>query len=522
MITVALLALLAQTPALALPPEQVAAQDAFVASVAALQPEMDLVRSSYDTEALLFGAELAADADQEAIAAALVTLLDSLQALNSGWVFGQGARQNPELKPLFEGIDEINLVLRYGGTLVPTAGVSPAAQAQIAQANAKMREASVPFLELASQNPLLLTRANQELLNNVHNDIQAALGIFQSLSEADRKQSPGGRALFSNILMIMEFVEETDAMWLKNQQTTDADRRACEQLRDEKQAGLKHLIELGLKNHTSGFQLNEAGIAMWIERNTTDLAAADAFAETCKDAETFRIYAACYGDVHGENSIEHFFKDNDPEAWCHIAPKARQLLAAEVLETAQINGSAQAMATAAFMGADSDGWISSDSLLSHNEMFSMTPEKRATVIEPVKAIFDQLGMEEEDFKAAFAPMDEAYAKQGREVLARAPNLKRMRGSSTFYGADLAKTQVKRVFPSAKVVATSTYPDWSVTKNALGVPLYRDRNGWIVFQVEGEPFCQERTFVASEDYNGSGYTTDRSVSFGSVRWLPCDQ
>jgi len=53
-----------------------------------------------------------------------------------------------------------------------------------------------------------------------------------------------------------------------------------------------------------------------------------------------------------------------------------------------------------------------------------------------------------------------------------------------------------------------------------LPEYRDRGGYVLLQVPGEPFCQLRSFALSETYNGRGYAKARSVSFSGVRWQKC--
>ncbi|MCC7075270.1 MAG: hypothetical protein IT383_28415 [Deltaproteobacteria bacterium] len=61
----------------------------------------------------------------------------------------------------------------------------------------------------------------------------------------------------------------------------------------------------------------------------------------------------------------------------------------------------------------------------------------------------------------------------------------------------------------------------VHRELLGVPKDRDRFGWILLQVPGEPFCQLRTSSISEDYTGGGkYSKDGSPSFARLRFQKC--
>ena len=108
-----------------------------------------------------------------------------------------------------------------------------------------------------------------------------------------------------------------------------------------------------------------------------------------------------------------------------------------------------------------------------------------------------------------------------EVRRLAPKWGKPTGNGKHYGIKLAKKQIKRVFGKVKFYSTGGTKGWSIKKNALGVPLYRDKVGWAVFKVKGDPFCQARSFSLSEPYKGGGrYQKDRSVSFGSVRWQKC--
>ncbi len=51
--------------------------------------------------------------------------------------------------------------------------------------------------------------------------------------------------------------------------------------------------------------------------------------------------------------------------------------------------------------------------------------------------------------------------------------------------------------------------------------YREKYGYAMFQVKGDPMCQLREWTLSEQYAGGGrYTPASDVSLGPVRWQPC--
>jgi hypothetical protein len=280
------------------------------------------------------------------------------------------------------------------------------------------------------------------------------------------------------------------------------------------------MIEIGINGRMESRSSTDQTI--WLNQIDADLKAADALVAQCNNPEQMKVFAACYTQVSGPESLTHLYNYNDPEAWCMVAPKMRSLLTQEAILTVQRTSSVLATAAGAINKADSDGWVSSDSLTTFDKQFSLNPDQRAAAIDSKKSIFEKLEIGEDKFDAAFAPMEASLKQQGADVLANAPNVQRMKGPSTFYGVELAKSQVKRALPNTQIIAGSSYAEWSVTKNVLGTPLYRDRNGWVVFKVPGEEYCQERSFHASEKWTGSGYSRDNSVTFSNVRWLPCNQ
>lgn len=67
----------------------------------------------------------------------------------------------------------------------------------------------------------------------------------------------------------------------------------------------------------------------------------------------------------------------------------------------------------------------------------------------------------------------------------------------------------------------TAPGWKILTNEFGVPTYRERYGFALVQVKGDPFCQLRMWTYSEQYAGGGrYTPGRDVHLHSVRWQTC--
>ena len=169
-----------------------------------------------------------------------------------------------------------------------------------------------------------------------------------------------------------------------------------------------------------------------------------------------------------------------------------------------------------------EGFFAEDRYVTWQSMFFMSKEEQTKKLGEYKAIFDAIGSSMNDTSSFFAKKQAAMDKQRKEVERLAPQWKLPPKGTSHYGIALAKKTVKKGFKGAKVIsAAGSAGQWSITKNALGVPQYRSRFGWILFKAKGEPFCQLRTFFISEDYKGGGrYQKDRDITFSKLRWQKC--
>jgi hypothetical protein len=63
------------------------------------------------------------------------------------------------------------------------------------------------------------------------------------------------------------------------------------------------------------------------------------------------------------------------------------------------------------------------------------------------------------------------------------------------------------------VAQTSKDEWDINKNSLGIPLGRTGHGFVVYEVDGEPF--KRGYKASfySEYNGNGYEPISSIDLG---------
>ena len=83
-----------------------------------------------------------------------------------------------------------------------------------------------------------------------------------------------------------------------------------------------------------------------------------------------------------------------------------------------------------------------------------------------------------------------------------------------------RRQVAQNDPQAKVLKTAMLDStWEITKNDLGVPLYRRKSGYLLYKLPQEKWARLYIVTYKEDYAGGGsYTNaDGADTYGFVRW-----
>jgi len=108
----------------------------------------------------------------------------------------------------------------------------------------------------------------------------------------------------------------------------------------------------------------------------------------------------------------------------------------------------------------------------------------------------------------FAGIVEA-ASPYAETLKKAGAVQRWDSKASFSDGAVS-TAFKKVLGDAKLSVKKiglTHGDYSVTKNALGIPLYKIRSGFAMVKTDGESFCRIYYLTARAEYEGGrkGYT-----------------
>jgi hypothetical protein len=82
--------------------------------------------------------------------------------------------------------------------------------------------------------------------------------------------------------------------------------------------------------------------------------------------------------------------------------------------------------------------------------------------------------------------------------------------------------VAKVYPGAVVKASVMQTAaFSIRKNALGVPLDRNRDGFLLYKMPNEKYCRQQSFSYTETYSGGGtYQKPDGVRLNYIRYQPC--
>lgn len=132
-----------------------------------------------------------------------------------------------------------------------------------------------------------------------------------------------------------------------------------------------------------------------------------------------------------------------------------------------------------------------------------------------------IAMPAEPFAALDAKLDELRAAIDAAAPRAAPFPSGPHDSTIEKGA--ARTLLE-IYPRAKVVkAVMDSPDYTISKNGVGIPTDRYRSGQILFKLPGARWCAQRTFSYVEPYSGGGrFARASKVNvLGATRFLSCD-
>ena len=362
-------------------------------------------------------------------------------------------------------------------------------------------------------------------LHDVDNYLGRAKRDYNAMSRDDRA-SPNGQALANELRLVQAFLKESRDED-KNRATTAKEAKAvCKSFKKQVVTGPNRshmegmiLLSQGRKPNRSYSSLNKAAIAGWIKRIEEQKALITSLKGLCSP-EQLKVLEHCYSS-HGKPRIEGLYAKTDPVVWCSMAEKGPSLMVKEFELFMKRDDEARTQRTSPEELERKEGWFADDRAVQWKTFFFVTQEDKKKAMSEYGEILSALGSGSV-VADPFASREKSLTELRKTVERLAPKWKLPPKGKGHYGTGIATKTVKRWYKGAKVLQTAgTTGDWSISKNALGVPLYRSRFGWILFKVKGSPLCQLRTFALGEDYAGGGrYKKAKHVTFAKLRWQKC--
>ncbi len=167
------------------------------------------------------------------------------------------------------------------------------------------------------------------------------------------------------------------------------------------------------------------------------------------------------------------------------------------------------------------GYLDVDGVIGWTAYFTGAALKER-LMKQVAPLLAQANMSASDGDALFASIAAEYAQLEAKARETAPTWELPGAPCSGVGCAQAKKFVQQWYRGSTIKRFQhTAPGWKILTNDFGVPTYRERYGFALVQVKGEPFCQLRMWTYSEQYAGGGrYTPARDVHLHSVRWQSC--
>lgn len=354
-------------------------------------------------------------------------------------------------------------------------------------------------------------------LRSCKSNLNRAIGYYNGLTPQERNSSEvTSRGIKERLQKAVAFGKAAEG----SQQTSKVnEQQMLEQCRSFKTVRMsKEMSQMGPLVQLYKNPNAQTAWAQNVEGITAVKNAALAAQKACADHPEFaqlddRICSRIYGA-------------DGAAAWCQAAGKVQELLPKAVMNHMLI--SVEHLENHRLGISDpknldkKEGWLSVEGPVEYKKHLYFSEAAQKEFLGKYEKLFTAAGASQLD-PALIEKMTKMRDELRKRVDELAPGYSMPPHSSAgHYSTDLARKKIQRWHPSAKVLkAVVVRNEYSIYKNELGVPKYRDRGGYILFQLPGEPWCQLRSFVASEDYQGGGsYQKTSDVMINSVRFQSC--
>ncbi|HAN31845.1 MAG TPA: hypothetical protein DCQ06_09635 [Myxococcales bacterium] len=424
-------------------------------------------------------------------------------------------RGAPAYKALLTAVGPLKMAVTVAGYAMPGAFYSP---------NAVRLDRNV-----RSTSQYSMDYVKESKLHDARNYFQRAYRSYKTMGAQDRA-SANGVALLDTLFKNQRAINARARQLKQQQQMAGQARQYCAKVKTQFSAGKRKRWLNNLHALASGqvpTNINgptKPGLVAWAAQSKCTLAMLKELKPICDDAAKRPMLEQCV-PAHSRPRMTGLYAKDDPINWCSYVPRGVELLSKQIEATAAKNAQLQAISNA---GGDdverlerNEGWFSTDGLGTWKDKFSLSDKYKADTIAQFKGLYAALGVKLDNTDVLFGSTLKSLKALEAQARRLAPKWGKPEGRGKHYGIKLGKKQIKRVFGKVKFYSTGGTQGWTIKKNGLGVPLYRDQVGWAIFQVKGDPFCQARSFSLSETYAGGGrYKKARGVRFGSARWQRC--
>ncbi|MEO8702154.1 MAG: hypothetical protein ABI867_19075 [Kofleriaceae bacterium] len=206
--------------------------------------------------------------------------------------------------------------------------------------------------------------------------------------------------------------------------------------------------------------------------------------------------------------------------YCSLPARSSELMKLAVKNEVEHHIKHSGPTTAARFESD-HGWVQIDGFISWKDYFT-GKQVRELLKKRIAPMLVQAEMAATDADVLFDKLAASYAALEAKAKELGPTWDLPGDACAGAGCAQAKTFVSQWYSGAPIRRfTQTRPGWKILTNEAGIPTYRERYGYALVQVKGDPLCQLRMWTLSEQYAGGGrYTAARDVSLGFVRWQTC--
>lgn len=232
---------------------------------------------------------------------------------------------------------------------------------------------------------------------------------------------------------------------------------------------------------------------------------------------------ACKGKYKPVANQPHPHNDAnlEPRAWCQVAAKRQELSQENVrrLATGSFSVFINEIKRMKEQLESREGFLQTDITPIRKALWERDVLERE-MREQYKAHFEAVGLT--DTANLLAPLDPAINDLMTEVNRLAPKWKFSAAGPHDAGPEgMARAQVTRGYAGAAVRATVMQdPVFKITKNRLGIPLERYKDGYVFYKVASEKLCRQQAFSYYEKFDGTGYQRPSGVQLNYVRYLNC--